>query len=73
MKKGLGYRVVMDLLEQYQGKGHCVYIDNFYTSPNYYLHDLLSRSTYCAGTVKSNRKGLCQGSCFEVYHTHTSY
>ena len=55
MKKGLGYRVVMKLIEQYQGKGHCVFIDNYYTSPQLLL-DLLARSTYCAGTVKTNRK-----------------
>ena len=55
MKKGLGYRVVMKLIEQYQGKGHCVFIDNYYTSSQLLL-DLLARSTYCAGTVKTNRK-----------------
>ena len=33
VKKGLGYRVVMKLIEQYQGKGHCVFVDNYYTSP----------------------------------------
>ena len=55
VKKGLGYRVVMKLMEQYQGKGHCVFIDNFYTSPQLLL-DLLAHSTYCVGTVKTNRK-----------------
>ena len=28
-KKGVGYRVVMDLMERYQGRGHCLYVDNF--------------------------------------------
>ncbi len=55
MKKGLGHRVVMKLIEQYQGKGHCVFVDNYYTSPQLLL-DLLARSTYCAGTVKTNGK-----------------
>ena len=55
VKKGLGYRLVMKLIEQYQGKGHCVFVDNFYTSPQLLL-DLLARSTYCVGTVKTNRK-----------------
>ena len=32
-EKGLGYRVVMDLIEHYKMKGHCLFIDNFYTSP----------------------------------------
>ena len=30
--KGLAYRVVMDLMEPYQGKGHRLFMDNFYTS-----------------------------------------
>ena len=29
--KGLAYRVVMDLMELYQGKGHRLFMDNFYT------------------------------------------
>ena len=59
MKKGLGlgYRVVMDLMEQYQGKGHCLFIDNFYTTSQL-LIDLLAQGTYCTGTFRTNRKGF---------------
>ena len=54
-KKGVGYRVVMDLMERYQGRGHCLYVDNFYTSPQL-LMDPLEKRTYCAGTIRTNRK-----------------
>ena len=30
--KGLAYRVVMDLMDPYQNKGHRLFMDNFYTS-----------------------------------------
>ena len=56
-KKGVGYRVVMDLMEMYQQKNHCLYIDNFYTSPQLLL-DLLDKGIYCTGTVRANRKGF---------------
>jgi len=42
-------------MEQYQGKGHCVFVDNFYTSPELFI-DMLSLGTYCAGTIKTSRK-----------------
>ena len=54
-EKGLGYRVVMDLMEPYFHKGHCLFIDNYYTSVKL-LIDLLAKGTYCAGTARSNRK-----------------
>ena len=52
---GLGYRVVTDLIENNRMKGHCLFIDNFYTSPRL-LRDLLRAGTYCTGTVRANRK-----------------
>ena len=45
----------MKLIEQYQRKGHCLFIDNFYTSPTLLL-DLHDLGTYCTGTVQTNRK-----------------
>ena len=56
-EKGLSYRVVMELMEPFQGKGHCLFIDNFYTGPKLLL-DLLERGAYSAGTVRPNRKGF---------------
>ena len=38
-------------------KGHCMYMDNFYTSPELY-EELFVHSTYACGTVHPNRKGL---------------
>ena len=49
----------MKLIEQYQGKGHCIFVDNYYNTFPQLLLDLLARSarsTYCVGTVKTNRK-----------------
>lgn len=54
-EKGLAYRVVMDLMEPYFHKGHCLFIDNFYTGVQL-LIDLVAKGTYCAGTARSNRK-----------------
>ncbi len=48
---GLAHRVVMDLIDSYQGLGHHLYIDNFYTSP-VLLSDLLRCGTLACGTVK---------------------
>ena len=54
-EKGLAYRVVMDLMEPYSHKGHCLFIDNFYTTVKL-LIDLLAKGAYCTGTARSNRK-----------------
>jgi len=49
--------VVMSLLELYLGKGHALYVDNWYTSPA--LFDILHKnSTNACGTVKKRRKGM---------------
>ena len=34
-----------------------MYVDNYYTSPQLLL-DLLSKGTFCAGTIKTNRRGF---------------
>ena len=52
---GLGYRVAIDLMENYRMKGHCLYIDNFYTSLRL-LRDLLHTGTCCTRTIRANRK-----------------
>ena len=38
-------------------KGHCMYMENFYTSPELY-EELFFCSMYACGTVCPNRKGL---------------
>ena len=55
--KGLAYRVVNDLIQNFQGKNHLLYVDNFYTSPELLL-DLLKKGVYCTGTIRSNRKSF---------------
>ena len=56
-ERGLANRVVKDLLDDYQGLGHHLYVDNFYTSPKLFK-DLLETGTIACGTVRSNRRGF---------------
>ena len=52
---GLGERVVLNLTEQYRGKGYRIFCDNFFSSPRLFrtLHE---HSLYACGTVRQNRK-----------------
>ena len=52
--KSVGHCVVLDLLGPYLGKGHWLFTDNYYTSPELLL-DLLAKNTYATGTVRQNR------------------
>ena len=54
---GLGYDVVMKLMEPYLDQGYHLYLDNFYTSSQL-VTDLFLHGTPSAGTVKLNRKGF---------------
>ncbi|XP_012634083.1 zinc finger MYM-type protein 2 isoform X3 [Microcebus murinus] len=47
--------VVMKLIEGLLDSGHVLYTDNYYTSIHL-AHQLLERSTYLVGTLRSNRK-----------------
>ena len=53
-EKGLGLRVVLDLMSPYFERHHHLYFDNFYTSPKLLL-ELEKHKTYACGTVRSNR------------------
>ena len=54
---GLGERVVLELTEQYRGKAHRVFCDNFFSSPR--LFRTLHAHSICAcGTVRQNRLGF---------------
>lgn len=47
----------MSLLEPYLGKGHTLYVDNWYASPA--LFDILHKNfTNACGTVKEKREGI---------------
>ena len=52
-------RIVLGLLESSEllDKGHHVYMDNYYTSPELFS-ELYYRETYACGTVRTNRKGI---------------
>lgn len=54
---GITGDIVAHLLQPYFGKGHVMYVDNWYTSPSLaeFLHDC---DTGLCGTVKANRKGM---------------
>ena len=43
-ENGLGYDVVMQLMESFLDQGYHLYLDNFYTSPKL-LHDLFLLAT----------------------------
>ncbi len=55
--KGLAYRVVMDLMEPYQGKGHLLFMDNLYTLFDL-VYDLKIKGTFSVGTIRSTRKNF---------------
>ena len=47
----------MRLINPYLGKGHKLYVDNYYTSPILF-HDLYQRQNGACGTMHINRKGV---------------
>jgi len=51
------YTSVLSLLDQLLGKGYCVTMDNFYTSPEL-LETLIKNKTDAYTTVRGNRKNL---------------
>lgn len=52
---GLSAHVVIDLLRGLENKGHCVFTDNFYTSPTL-AHYLTTIRTCLCGTIRPNRR-----------------
>jgi hypothetical protein len=54
---GAVYGVVMNLLRSLEDKGHCVVMDNFFTSVPLF-RDLASKGIYAIGTIRSNRIGI---------------
>jgi hypothetical protein len=54
---GAAYGVVMNLLRGLEDKGHCVVMDNFFTSIPLF-RDLASKGIYATGTIRSNRIGI---------------
>jgi hypothetical protein len=56
-EEGLGARVIKDMTRNIFGKGHHIYMDNYFSSPVLF-EDLYKVKTYACGTVRGNRKGL---------------
>ena len=50
-------KVVLSLCEKLLDSGRCVYMDNFYSSPDLFQR-LVQRTTDAVGTVKITRKGM---------------
>jgi len=47
--------IVLHLIKNYLGKGHVLYLDNWYTSPKLFLK-LAEKGVGAVGTVRKNRK-----------------
>lgn len=54
---GTSGAIVTTLLKPYLNKGHCLYIDNFYSSPDLFQFLHLNRTNAC-GTVRGDRLGM---------------
>ncbi|XP_046142326.1 piggyBac transposable element-derived protein 4-like [Osmia bicornis bicornis] len=54
---GKSGNIVMELLKPYLGKGHTLYVDNWYTSPTLFILLHHNRTNAC-GTVRKRRKGM---------------
>ena len=56
-ENGLGYHVVVKLMEPFFGQGYHLFTDNFYSSCLLFS-DLFLEGVYCCGTVTENRRGF---------------
>jgi len=50
---------VTELTRMIEGRGHKLYMDNFFSSPELF-GDLMKKQIYCCGTVRPNRRGMPQ-------------
>jgi len=46
-----------ELMRKVEGRGHKLYIDNFFSSPELF-DDLANKKIYCCGTVRPNKTGM---------------
>jgi Transposase IS4 len=56
-EEGLAKRVVMQLLQNYHGHHHTLFIDNWYTNMPL-VCELLSAGIYCTGTMRRDHTGI---------------
>lgn len=54
---GYGGAIILELIEPYLGKGHHLYADNWFTSPNL-VNELKLRDTLMCGTVKRTLQNM---------------
>lgn len=69
---GISGSIVMTLLQPYLGKGHSIFLDNWYSSPKLY-NELHKKRTGACGTVRKNRKEMPQFEKLEkgeIIHLH---
>ncbi len=69
---GISGSIVMTLLQPYLGKGHSVFLDNWYSSPKLY-NELYNQRTGACGTVKKNRQNMPEFDDLEkgeITHLH---
>ena len=50
--------IVLELLEPLFGRGHTLWLDNFFNSPELARKLKIEQSTDCVGTLKLNRKDV---------------
>ena len=55
--KGLGHRVVLELVQNLVGNEHTIYVDNFYISPSLFT-DLIQLGFKSCGTLNPNRREI---------------
>jgi hypothetical protein len=53
----LAHAIVMKLLQGLENKGHCIVMDNYFSSIGLFK-DLALKGTYATGTIRSNHVGL---------------
>lgn len=53
------HATVSELTKKVQGRGHKLYMDNYFSSPDLF-DDLATKQIYCCGTVRPYRKGMPQ-------------
>jgi len=53
------HATVTELMRKIEGRGHKLYMDNFFSSPELF-DDLVKKQIYCCGTVWPNTKGMPQ-------------
>ena len=51
------YELVLNLMDNYLGKGHELYVDRFHSSPRLF-QDLYAKNTVAVGTCMNNRRSL---------------